>query len=145
MFTFPRLIWYDTRKRSHLLVQNVGRLTSRWQLYAGISGHMVENYLNAPGISFYISWKVLSCYTCTWIRRVFEGYKGLLLLQEMEEGGMLVHYNLFIMFTVRYNMVLDITQFKDGSQKCTDYIENDHQWSFFNIIYTFLFGYNTVV
>ena len=25
--------------------------------------------------------------------------------------------------TVRYNMVLDITQFKDRSQKCIDYIE----------------------
>ena len=25
--------------------------------------------------------------------------------------------------TVRYNMVLDITQFKDLSQKCIDYIE----------------------
>ena len=24
---------------------------------------------------------------------------------------------------VRYNTVLDITQFKDGSQKCIDYIE----------------------
>ena len=24
---------------------------------------------------------------------------------------------------VRYNMVLDITRFKDGSQKCIDYIE----------------------
>ena len=47
--------------------------------------------------------------------------------------------------TVRYNTVLDITQSKDGSQKCIDYIENDHKWSFFNIIYTFLFGYNTVV
>ena len=26
--------------------------------------------------------------------------------------------------TVHYNMVLDITQFKDGSQKCIDCIEN---------------------
>ena len=25
--------------------------------------------------------------------------------------------------TVRYNTVLDITQFKNGSQKCIDYIE----------------------
>ena len=25
--------------------------------------------------------------------------------------------------TVRYNAVLDITRFKDGSQKCIDYIE----------------------
>ena len=25
--------------------------------------------------------------------------------------------------TVCYNMVLDITRFKDGSQKCVDYIE----------------------
>ena len=25
--------------------------------------------------------------------------------------------------TVRYNMILDITQFKDGSQMCIDYIE----------------------
>ena len=24
---------------------------------------------------------------------------------------------------VRYNMVFDLTQFKDGSQKCIDYIE----------------------
>ena len=47
--------------------------------------------------------------------------------------------------TVRYNTVLDITRFKDGSQKCIDYIENDHKWSFFNIIYTFWFGYNTAV
>ena len=44
--------------------------------------------------------------------------------------------------TVRYNTVLDITRFNDGSQKCIDYI---HKWSFFNIIYTFLFGYNTVI
>ena len=48
---------------------------------------------------------------------------------------------------VCYNMVLDITWIRDGSQKCIDYIEkmtiNGH---FFNIIYTFLFfGYNTVV
>ena len=49
-------------------------------------------------------------------------------------------------YTVRYNTDLDITRFKDGSQKCIDYIEkNDHKWSFFNIIYTFMFGYNTVV
>ena len=34
----------------------------------------------------------------------------------------------------RYNTVLDITRFKDGSQKCIDYIEK-----IFNIIYTFLF------
>ena len=44
--------------------------------------------------------------------------------------------------TVHYSMVLDIIRFKDGSQKCIDYIE---KWSFFNIIYTFLFGYNMVV
>ena len=25
--------------------------------------------------------------------------------------------------TARYNTVLDLTQFKDGSQKCIDYIE----------------------
>ena len=38
----------------------------------------------------------------------------------------------FVVSTLQplYNTVLDITQFKDGSQKC---------------IYTFLFGYNTVV
>ena len=24
-------------------------------------------------------------------------------------------------------------------------LKNDHKWSFFNIIYTFLFGYNMVV
>ena len=47
--------------------------------------------------------------------------------------------------TVRYNTVLDITQFKDGSQKVKIILKNDHKWSFFNIIYTFLFGYNTVV
>ena len=41
---------------------------------------------------------------------------------------------------VHYNMVLDITQFKDGFQKCIDYID---KWSFFNIICTFLFRYNT--
>ena len=29
--------------------------------------------------------------------------------------------------TFRYNAVLDITRFKDGSQKCIDYIE---KWSF---------------
>ena len=46
---------------------------------------------------------------------------------------------------VRYNTVLDLTRFKDGFQKCIDYIENDHKWSFFNIIYTCLFGYNKVV
>ena len=48
--------------------------------------------------------------------------------------------------TVRYKTVLDTTRFKDGSQKCKDYIEkmtiNGH---FFYIIYIFLFGYNTVV
>ena len=33
-------------------------------------------------------------------------------------------------------MVLDITWFKDGSQKCIDIIY---------IIYTFLFGYNAIV
>ena len=34
--------------------------------------------------------------------------------------------------TIRYNMVLDITRFKDESQKCVDYIlKNDHKWSFF--------------
>ena len=36
---------------------------------------------------------------------------------------------------IHYNTVLDITRFKDGSQKCLGYIE----------IYTFLFGYNRVV
>ena len=46
---------------------------------------------------------------------------------------------------VHYNTVLDITWFKDGSQKCIIILKNDHKWSFFNIIYTFLFGYNTVV
>ena len=45
--------------------------------------------------------------------------------------------------TLHYNIVLDITQFKDGPQKCIDYIENDHKLSFFCIIYTFLFGYLT--
>ena len=34
----------------------------------------------------------------------------------------LLHYNIFIT-RVRYNMVLDITRFKDGSQNCIDYIE----------------------
>ena len=44
--------------------------------------------------------------------------------------------------TVRYNTIFDITRFKDGSQKCIDYIAiNGH---YFNIIYTFSFGYNTV-
>ena len=48
--------------------------------------------------------------------------------------------------TVHYNTVLDITRFKDGSQKCIDYIEKmTIDGHFFNIIYTFLFGYNTVV
>ena len=32
-----------------------------------------------------------------------------------------IHYNLYN--PVRYNTVLDITWFKDGSQKCIDYIE----------------------
>ena len=31
-------------------------------------------------------------------------------------------------------------------QKCIDYIKkNDHKWSFFYIIYTFLFGNNTCI
>ena len=47
-----------------------------------------------------------------------------------------IHYN-----TVHYNTVLYIVRFKDGFQ----ILINDHKWSFFNIIYTFLFGYNTVV
>ena len=34
-------------------------------------------------------------------------------------------------------MVLDITLFKAGSQKCIDY-----KWAFFYKFYTFLFGYN---
>ena len=38
-------------------------------------------------------------------------------------------------------MVLDITRFKGGSQKCIDILKNDHKWSFFNINYTFLFVY----
>ena len=46
---------------------------------------------------------------------------------------------------IHYNMVFDIIQFKDGSQKCIIILKNDHKWSFFNIIYTFLFGNNTVV
>ena len=47
---------------------------------------------------------------------------------------------------VHYNMVLYITRFKDGSKKCIDFLlKNYHKWSFFNIIYIFLFGYNTVV
>ena len=37
---------------------------------------------------------------------------------EAVEGTLQPLYN-----TVRYNMVLDITRFKDGSQKCIDYIE----------------------
>ena len=36
--------------------------------------------------------------------------------------------------TVRYNTVLDVTRFKDGSQKCIDYIE---KWT--------INDYNTVV
>ena len=47
--------------------------------------------------------------------------------------------------TVRYNTVLDITRFKDGPQNVYIILKNDHKWSFFNIIYTFLFGYNMVV
>ena len=48
--------------------------------------------------------------------------------------------------TVRYNIILDITWFKDGSQKYIDYIEKMTVYGrSFNIIYTFLFGYNTVV
>ena len=41
-----------------------------------------------------------------------------------------IHFNHFI-------TRLFITRFEDGSKKCIDY-----KWSFFNIIYTFLFGYN---
>ena len=33
-----------------------------------------------------------------------------------------IHHNFFYN-TVRYNTVLDIKQFKDGPQKCIDYIE----------------------
>ena len=31
------------------------------------------------------------------------------------------------------------------SHPATSRCDNDHKWSFFNIIYTFLFGYNRVV
>ena len=34
----------------------------------------------------------------------------------------LIHYNLFVTRFI-ITQVLDITQFKDGSQKCIDYIE----------------------
>ena len=48
--------------------------------------------------------------------------------------------------TVRYNTVLDITRFKDGSQKCIDYIE---KWPYMVIfqynLYIFVWIYNTVV
>ena len=55
-----------------------------------------------------------------------------------------VHFNLFITrFVITW---FGYNTFKDGSQKCIDYTEkmtiNGH---FYNIIYTFLFGYNTVV
>ena len=46
---------------------------------------------------------------------------------------------------VRYNTVLDITWLKDGSQKCKDYIEKMTINGHFYIVFTFLFGYNTVV
>ena len=39
----------------------------------------------------------------------------------MEEGGKTIS----LFNTVRYNMVLDITRFKDGSQKRIDYIEQE--------------------
>ena len=42
----------------------------------------------------------------------------LVLKFEIVDTTTLPRYN-----TVRYDMVLDITQFKDGSQKCIDYIE----------------------
>ena len=52
------------------------------------------------------------------------------------------HESLYEM--VHYSTVSDIRRLKDGSrQKCLDYI--DHLWSFFYIIFTFLFGYNTVI
>ena len=39
-------------------------------------------------------------------------------------GYLLFAYTLQPLYnTVRYNTVLDITRFKDGSQKCIDYIE----------------------
>ena len=34
-----------------------------------------------------------------------------------------LEYTLQLYNTARYNTVLDITRFKDGSQKCIDYIE----------------------
>ena len=57
-------------------------------------------------------------------------YLGLLLLNESATLQPL--YN-----TVCYITVLDITWFKDGSQKCIIILKNVHKCSFFNIIYTF--------
>ena len=38
--------------------------------------------------------------------------------------GLVLAYTLQPLYNmVRYNTILDITQFKDGSQKCIDYIE----------------------
>ena len=50
---------------------------------------------------------------CTDTRQQYTGQK-----QGMNLNTLQPLYN-----TVRYNTVLDITQFKDGSQKCIDYIE----------------------
>ena len=46
--------------------------------------------------------------------------------------------------TVRYNTVLYITQFKDGSQKCIDYIEKLPMVIFQYNLYIFVWLNNTV-
>ena len=42
-------------------------------------------------------------------------------------------------------MILFWIHFKNGPQNCICYIENDNKWSFFYMVYTFLFGYNMVI
>ena len=46
---------------------------------------------------------------------------------------------------VHFNTVLDIHGSKKDPKNAYIILKKDHKWSFFNIIYTFLFGYNTVV
>ena len=48
----------------------------------------------------------------------------LLLLKVRADNELIIQNTLQPLYnTVRYNTVLDITRFKDGSQKCIDYIE----------------------
>ena len=55
-----------------------------------------------------------------YIKQGFPGYSLCSLI------NMMAHHTFETLFnTVHYNMVLDITRFKDGSQKCIDYIHVD--------------------